>query len=36
MNEHKEKLIELLDNLTPSQIEYLSHLACKLFGHATD
>lgn len=36
MNEHKDKLIKLLDNLTKSQIVYLYHLACKLFGHAPD
>ena len=36
MKEYKEKFIKLLDNLTANQIEYLYHLACKLFGHAPD
>ena len=36
MKEQKEKLIKLLDKLTSNQIEYIYHLACKLFGHAPD
>ena len=36
MNNFKKKLIELLDKLEDSKIEYLYHLACKLFGHAPD
>lgn len=40
MKDQKEKLIkksiELLDKLSSAQIEYLYHLACKLFGHASD
>lgn len=36
MNDYKEKLIDLLDKISASQIEYLYHLAIKLFGHAPD
>lgn len=36
MKDYKEKLIELLDKLSSSQIEYIYHLACKLFGHTPD
>ena len=36
MRSMKEKLIKLIDSLTESQIEYIYHLANKLFGHATD
>ena len=40
MKDQKEKLIqksiELLEKLPLAQIEYLYHLGCKLFGHATD
>ncbi len=36
MKDKKEKFTKLLDKLTSSQIEYLYHLACKLFGHAPD
>lgn len=40
MKEYKEKLInnfvKLLNKLAVSQIEYLYHLACRLFGHAPD
>lgn len=36
MKNYKEKLIKLLDNMTPGQIEYLYHLASKLFGHTPD
>ena len=40
MKEYKDKLINnfvnLLNKLAVSQIEYLYHLACRLFGHAPD
>ena len=40
MKEYKDKLINnfvnLLNNLAESQIVYLYHLACRLFGHAPD
>ena len=40
MKENKEKLIDkfvkLLNELAVSQIEFLYHLACRLFGHAPD
>ena len=36
MKDYKEKLISLLEKLTASQIEYIYHLACKLFGQTTD
>ena len=40
MKEYKEKLIndfvKLLNELAVSQIEYLYHLACRLFGHTPD
>ena len=36
MNDFKKKLIELLDKLDGSKIEYLYYLACKLFGYASD
>jgi hypothetical protein len=36
MNEYKEKLVKQLDKLTSSQIEYIYHLVCKLFGHTCD
>ena len=36
MKDYKEKLIKLLDKLASSQIEYLYHLACKLFGQTAD
>ena len=40
MKEYKDKLINnfvnLLNNLAESQIVYLYHLACRLFGHTPD
>ena len=36
MKDYKEKLVELLDKLTSSRIEYIYHLVCKLFGHTAD
>lgn len=40
MKEYKDKLIDkfvkLLNELAVSQIEYLYHLSCRLFGHAPD
>ena len=36
MKGYKEKLIKLLDKLTPNQIEYLYYLVTKLFGQAPD
>ena len=36
MKDYKEKLVELLDKLASSQIEYIYHLACKLFGQTAD
>ena len=36
MKDYKEKLVELLDKLASSQIEYIYHLACKLFGQTVD
>lgn len=36
MKGYKEKLIKLLDLLTENQIEYIYHLATKLFGHSPD
>ena len=36
MKDYKEMLIKLLDKLSANQIEYLYHLACKLFGQAMD
>ena len=36
MKDYKEKFIKLLDKLPASQIEYLYHLACKLFGQTAD
>ena len=36
MKEYKDKLIKLLDKLADRQVEYLYHLACRLFGHAPD
>ena len=36
MTEYKEKLDQLLDNLSPKQIEFLYHFAAKLFGHSPD
>ena len=36
MEDYKEKLIKLLEKLTARQIEYIYHLACKLFGHTAD
>lgn len=36
MKEYKEKFMKLLDKLTSSQIEYLYHLAERLFGHTSD
>ena len=36
MNEYKEKLIKLLEILTVRQVEYLYHLASRLFGQTVD
>ena len=36
MKDQKELLTKLLDKLTSNQVEYLYHLACKLFGHTPD
>ena len=36
MNEQREKFNKLLDKLSANKIEYLYHLACKLFGQAPD
>ena len=41
MKDKKEKIIKLMDKLmtdklTSNQIEYIYHLACKLFGHTPD
>lgn len=36
MFDFKERFIELLESLDMRQIEYLYHLACKLFGHTVD
>jgi hypothetical protein len=36
MKDYKEKLIKLLDKLASSQIEYIYHLACRLFGQTAD
>ena len=36
MKDYKTMLIDMLNKLTPSQIEYLYHLVSKLFGHAPD
>lgn len=36
MKDYKEKLINLLEKLTVSQIEYIYHLTCKLFGQTAD
>ena len=36
MKDYKEKFVKLLDKLTSSQIEYIYHLACKLFGQTPD
>lgn len=36
MEDYKEKLIKLLEELTAGQIEYLYRLVCKLFSHTAD
>lgn len=36
MKDKKEMFNKLLDKLSANQIEYLYHLACKLFGQAPD
>ena len=36
MTEYKEKLNNLLDKLSPKQIEFLYHFTAKLFGPTPD